>query len=306
MKRQIKDFGKDLLAKVHRLGLPLGLSILPNHYYTPIADQRRLSATRQHWSKRAELRGVDVSIADQAEWLMANVGPFELEFRGNTNYLDGMAKGYGPGYGYIEAQCLHGVIRALKPRRIIEIGSGVSTYCALSALARNAAEGSPGLITCVEPYPSDFLRANQAITLVESPVESLNADYFDSLEAGDLLFIDSTHAVRPGGDVIYIYLSILPRLKPGVFVHIHDIYLPYLYQRDLVGTIFQSNETALLAALLTGNPHFRILCALSMMHYDAPDRLKAVFPEYRHQPGDEGLMTASTGHFPSSIYLQTV
>lgn len=306
MKRQIKDFGKDMLAVMHRAGLPLGLTILPNHYYTPIADQRRLAATKDHWSKRAELRGVDVAIAPQVAWLKTNVAPFEPEFRGNTNYQDGMAKGYGPGYGYIEAQALHGVVRALKPRRIVEIGSGVSTYCALSALERNAAEGKPGHITCVEPYPSDFLRANTAIELVESPVEALDVAYFDSLEAGDLLFIDSTHSVRPGGDVIHIYLSVLPRLKPGVFIHIHDIYLPYLYQRDLMETIFQSNETVLLAALLTGNPHFKVLCALSMLHYDAPETLREVFPEYRQQGGDAGLMTEKSGNFPSSIYLQTV
>lgn len=305
MKRQVKDFGKALLGRVHRTGLGMGLSILPNHYYTPIADQRRLAATRRHWAPRAALSGIDLDTGRQSAWLIDTVAPYEPEFRGNPNFHKGMAAGFGPGYGYIEAQCLHGAVRALKPGRIVEIGSGVSTFCALEALGRNAAEGAPGRVTCIEPYPSAFLRANRDIELIETPVEQLDPAWFDSLEAGDLLFIDSTHAVRPGGDVVFIYLAILPRLKPGVFIHIHDLYLPYLYQRDVIDTLFQSSETALLAALLTGNPHIKVLAALSMLHYDAPEVLKQVFPEYDRQPSQDGISTAAGGHFPSSAWLVT-
>lgn len=305
MKRQVKDFGKAQLARLHRLGLPLGLMILPNHYYTPIADPRRLVATQKHWKPRAELRGIDLEVDHQVAWLEANVAPFEAEYRGNENFKRGMAEGFGPGYGYVEAQCLHGVVRALKPPHVVEIGSGVSTACTLAALERNAAEGHSGRVTCIEPYPSDFITASPAIKLVVSPVEQLDPAWFDQLQAGDLLFIDSTHALRPGGDVAFIYLSILPRLKPGIIVHIHDIYLPYLYQREVLETLFQANETMMLAALMTGNPHLRMLAALSQLHYDAPDALKRIFPEYDRHPDDEGLAVGSKGHFPSSAWLIT-
>ena len=305
MKRQLKDLGKSMLGSLHRAGLPLGLTILPNHYYTPIADQRRLAATQAHWKPRAELRGIDLDVARQTAWLAEKVAPFEPEYRGNVNFKRGMSDGFGPGYGYIEAQCLHGVVRALKPPRVVEIGSGVSTYCTLAALAKNAEEGAPGRVTCIEPYPSDFLTRNTGIELIKSPVEQLDPAWFDQLVAGDLLFIDSTHAVRPGGDVAYLFLSVLPRLKPGIYIHIHDIYLPYLYQRDVLDSLFQANETMLLAALMTGNPHLRMLAALSQLHYDAPEALKQVFPEYDRHPGDEGLAIGKTGHFPSSAWLVT-
>ncbi len=304
MRRQVRDAGKAALKTLHRVGLRAGLTILPNHYYTPIADPRRLAATRSAWAKPAELRGVDMDVAQQVDWLSSTVAPFEPEYRDNEVYRSSQAGHVGPGFGYIEAQCYHGVVRSLGPRRIVEVGSGVSTRCAMSAVALNAVEGRPGRITCIEPYPSAFLRAAD-VDLVAAPVESLDPAYFDTLEAGDLLFIDSTHAVRPGGDVLYIYLSLLPRLKPGVTVHIHDIYLPYLYQRDVLDSLFQWTETALLAALLTNNARLRVLCSLSQLSYDAPEALARTFPEYHPQPHVDGLNSGGAGHFPSSIYLRT-
>jgi hypothetical protein len=137
-------------------------------------------------------------------------------------------------------------------------------------------------------------------------VQELAPSEFDSLENGDFLFIDSSHAVKPGGDVLYLYLEVLPRLKPGVIVHIHDIFFPYLHQRNVLDTLFQWTETALLQALLTNNERLRILFSLSMLHYDAPADLKRVFPEYTPAPDSAGLADDRTGgHFPCSLYLQT-
>ena len=211
-----------------------------------------------------------------------------------------------PGFGYIEAECLHGFLRHHKPRRIIEIGSGVSTYCALHAADMNAREGSPATITCVEPYPSDFIRTVKGIDLVERRAEQLDPAFFDQLEAGDFLFIDSTHAVKPKGDVEFIYLELIPRLKPGVLIHIHDIHLPFTHQRDLLTTRFQWAETILLTALLTGNQNLSVLFCLSLLHYDEPEGLREVFPEYRREPGEDGLDVRERElHYPSSIYLET-
>jgi hypothetical protein len=99
---------------------------------------------------------------------------------------------------------------------------------------------------------------------------------------------------------------VLPRLKPGVHVHIHDIYFPYLYQRDLLHSLFQWEETLLLAALLTNNERLALTTCLSQLHYDDPEGLKAIFPEYRRAPDTDGLADGSPDfHFPASIYLQT-
>lgn len=305
MNRAGRDAAKGLLLKLHHAALRSGLVVVPNHYYTPIADVRELRRTQESWARRSSMTGIDVDIEQQSARLKDIVWPFEPEYRSNRGYKEGQASGFGPGFGYVEAQCLHGVLRWLKPKRMIEVGCGVSTHCALNALTMNAAEGRPGEITCIEPYPSDYLRNSPSIGLVASKVQDIDPAEFDRLEAGDFLFIDTSHAVRPAGDVIFLYLEVLPRIKPGCLVHIHDIYFPYLFQRDLLHGLFQSAETALLQALLAHSGRYEILFSLSMLHYDAQDVMKQVFPEYRPAPDVNGLNEANaSGHFPSSIYLR--
>lgn len=279
--------------------------LLPNHYYAPVADVLDLEESKQYWARRSSMLGIDVDLRRQGELLRQTVMPFQAEYFGNRAFLEGQERGYGPGFGFIEAQCYHGVLRALKPRRIIEVGAGVSTHCAQEALRLNGAGGAVAAITVIEPYPSDFLRRS-GVQLIEDQVQRVAPSIFESLTAGDILFIDSTHAVKPGGDVVYLYLEVLPRLKPGVVVHIHDIYFPYLHQPDLLHTLFQWNETALLQALMTSNPRLSILFCLSHLHYDAPALLREVFPEYTPAPTlPTGLNPADgKGHFPASIYLR--
>jgi len=308
---RVKALAKYPIGAFHRAALRAGLVVLPNHYYTPIADVHELRRLRKSWANRSAMIGVDMNVAEQAGELLKMVKPYEPEYRGNAAYKEGTAKAFGPGFGYIEAQCLHGVLRALKPRRICEVGSGVSTYCTLRALERNESEGHVARLTCIEPNPSKFLRTMQSkksLELIEQPVQAVDPGFFQKLEAGDLLFIDTTHVVKPGGEVIYLYLEVLPRLRPGVIVHIHDIYFPYLYQRDLLQltSLFQWSETALLLALLVNNSRLGVLFCLSLLHYDAPAVLSSVFPEYAPQPAEDGLCASTAvGHFPSSIYLRT-
>ena len=310
MKRKLKPLAKGAIGTFHRMALRAGVVVVPNHYYTPVADVNELRQLQKFWAKRSPMLGVDMNVAAQANALREMVKPYEPEFRGNAAFKEATAKGFGPGFGEIEAQCLHGVLRALKPRRIVEIGSGVSTYCALNAVALNEKEGHHADITCIEPHPTKFLRdvRGKKINLLEIPVQKLDPDFFLRLDEGDLLFIDSTHAIKPGGDVIYLYLEVIPRLKPGVIVHIHDIFFPYLYQRDLLQlrTLFQWSETALLLALLTSNKRLSVLFCLSLLHYDAPEVLSDIFPEYIRQPAEDGLCERTAeGDFPSSIYLRT-
>jgi len=251
--------------------------------------------------------GVGVHVDRQLSRLREIVLPFLPEYRANTAFHEGVAGAFGPGFGPIEAQTLHGFIRGTKPARVVEVGSGISTYCMLEAAKLNSAEGAPVQITCVEPYPSAWLRS-APVHLVAERVEQVSMEVFEALEAGDLLFIDSTHAIRVGGDVMQIILEILPRLKPGVFVHFHDIYFPFDYQRDADRSIFQWMETAMLHAYLVGNTGMDIVFCLSQLHYDRPDGLRQVFPDYDPEPGNDGLRPVTetgTRDFPSSIYLQT-
>ncbi len=293
--------------QLHEAGARVGLFVLPKHYYVPLPDLRELRRTRKQWARRSEMRGVAVDLDAQLRYLDRMVRPFEPEYRNNPAFTAAVSGAFGPGFGYIEAQALHGFLRAAKPRRIIEIGSGVSTYCMLEAVKRNAGEGAPAEITCVEPYPSEWLRG-APVTLKQSRVEDIDITVFDALQDGDFLFVDSTHALRIGGDVMRIVLDLLPRLAPGVHVHFHDIYLPFDYQRDADRSIFQWLETALLHAYLIDNSRMDILFCLSHLHYDRPDGLRQIFPEYVPAESADGLgpdLDASGQHFPSSLYLRT-
>ena len=231
----------------------------------------------------------------------------------NPHYLAGVGGSWGPGYGYIEAQALHAVVRHLKPGRIVEVGSGVSTYCMLRAREHNRLEGADSAITCIEPHPSVRLTDTPDIELWRQPVQTVPVAHFEQLAAGDFLFIDSSHAVKAGSDTNFLILEVLPRLKAGVWVHFHDIYLPYDYERSLLRTFLFSSETALLHAFLTHNPRASIVFCLSQLHYERRDALREAFPEYDPQPEEDGLLTGTRTpfedddrHFPSSIYLKVL
>lgn len=309
IKKRVRTGTKRALLWLHEAGSRAGVLVLPKHYYVPIPDLRELRSTRSRWAKPSAMRGVHVDLDQQVRELRRLVLPYEEEYRGNEAFRSATQGAFGPGFGYVEAQALHGVIRGLRPRRIIEIGSGVSTYCMLEAAKRNAAEdaAAPAQVTCIEPYPSEWLR-EAPVTVVRERAEEVGPALFDSLDAGDLLFVDSTHTVRTGGDVLQIVLEILPGLRAGVVVHFHDIYLPYDFQRDADRSIFQWMETALLHAFLIGNGRVRILFCLSHLHYERPDALRRVFPEYVPEAGVGGLRVEQAGadqHFPSSLYLVT-
>jgi predicted O-methyltransferase YrrM len=312
MKTWLKGALKRQMFAAHKLGTRLGVHILPVHYYTPVSDIIQLEASREVWARRSELPGIHVDLDEQVKNLRAICLPYQAEYAGNATYKYAVEHAFGPGYGYIEAEALHGVIRHFKPRQVIEIGSGVSTWCMLHALNLNRAEtGADFAVTCVEPYPSERLKTLEGIKLIDRFVQRVPFDDgFSSLGKDDVLFIDSSHAVKPGSDVNYLLLEILPRLAPGVIVHVHDIYLPYDYPRHVLSTFFHWMETSLLRAFLTHNPKVEIIFCESMLHYDRPDALKEVFPEYRRQPDVDGIGTnrpfefASDDHFPSSIYLR--
>jgi predicted O-methyltransferase YrrM len=313
MRRALRRLAKRLAFALHRLGTRLGVHVLPVHYGSPVPDLLELERTRDVWARKSALAGVAIDLEAQVRALEAICLPYQSEYAGNAAYRHAVEREFGPGYGYVEAQALHAVVRWLAPRRVVEVGSGVSTWCLLQALARNRDEGrGEAALTCVEPHPSARLRRLAGIRLVERPVQRVTfEEAFAELGADDLLFVDSSHSVRPGGDVPYLFLEVLPRLAPGVVVHVHDVFLPYDYPRTTLRTFHHWMETALLHAWLVGNAGVEILFCESLLHYERPDALRRVFPEYRPARGSDGLgehaplELATEGHFPSSIFLRT-
>jgi len=247
--------------------------------------------------------GVSCDLDEQIQNIKTVCLPYQKEYVGNKNYFTAVSEHFGPGFGPIEAQALHSVVRHYKPNKIIEIGSGVSTYCSSKAIELNGF----GEIVCIEPHPSEMLRSMSDIKLIEQQAQYVPLETFTSLDDGDLLFIDSTHTVKPGSDVNYLILEVLPRLNSGVLVHFHDIFFPYDYQIDILRAFLQWSETSLLRAFLINNYKVKIIFCLSQLHYDRKSALQEVFPEYDPLSVVDGLTEEPrpwTSHFPASIYIQ--
>lgn len=184
-------------------------------------------------------------------------------------------------FGLISATVLHCMVRYFTPKVIIEVGSGNSTYVSARACLMNHKQGQNTNLISIEPYPNQVLKKGfpGLSKLIPKKVEEVDLDVFTDLGDGDILFIDSSHVVRMGGDVNFLYLEVLPRLKKGVIVHIHDIFFPTQYPKDWI--IRKRNfwtEQFLLQAFLTYNNQFQVLWCGSYINLKYPVKLKLTFP----------------------------
>jgi predicted O-methyltransferase YrrM len=185
-------------------------------------------------------------------------------------------------YPPLDAWVFEGMLRHLRPRRMIEVGCGFSTLVS-ARVNRDELRGSMEL-TCIDPYPKPFLRNGDlaGVTgLRPEKVEDAPLELFENLAAGDVLFIDTSHTVKTGGDVTWLFNEILPRLRPGVVVHIHDIFLPYEYPESWVLEGNGWNEMYLVQSFLLFNNAFEILWGAAYMLAHHPDDVIAAFPEFQ-------------------------
>ena len=164
MKWKIKNLSKIILFRIFKFGLRFKVIILPDHYYIPVSNILDLDKDKS-WQKKSNLDGIKIDLKNQLENIKKIILPFQEEYKNGKIYNEAIKLNAGPGYGVIEAQALHGIIRYYSPKKIIEIGSGVSTYCMLSAGANN--------ITCIEPYPSNFLKTNTSIKLIKKRLQNV-------------------------------------------------------------------------------------------------------------------------------------
>jgi hypothetical protein len=306
--RLFKDWAKRRLRGTFEVGQRFGINITPRHFYSSIPDIAVLKRD-DHWRKAFEMVGVaGLDVHEQVAFL-ENLCPPSLIQEWPSLKVHRTAdeeNGQSGGYGVIEAEILHAFIRHHRPQRVIQIGCGLSTAVILRAASL---AGYHPQIACIDPYPSRFLQdahSNGRITLLQERAELVSRETMTNLQSGDLLFVDSTHTVRPGSEVNRIILDVLPRLDSGIFVHFHDIYFPYDYQRDLMSEgLFFNSESTLLHAFLINNPRCRIALSTSMVHYAAPEQLKALFTNYIPQTNSDGLRGPAGGHFPSATYLLT-
>jgi hypothetical protein len=238
-----------------------GVLPVPYHFYQPVYHPKSLPPGV--WADEDPLVGVNLSVDEQLD-LLRRLAPYAAEIRGVPDtpppapgyYYDNLA--FGPG----SAELLYGIVRLCRPQIIIEIGSGMSTLVSRTALAANDADGETGRLICIEPYLAPWLEDLGDVTVVRQRVEELDPGIFASLQAGDVLFIDSSHVVRPGNDVRYLYGRIVPSLAPGVIVHVHDVYLPWEYPRQWAAESRHFwNEQYVLQSFLSHNPDYEVLLA---------------------------------------------
>jgi predicted O-methyltransferase YrrM len=238
----------------------------PGHFYSPIADLHEIEtdADRIFDYSMVEVPGIDLNLAVQEELFQSLSGflvdwPFPEEPGKEFRYY---SRGDNTNYGVGDAMMLHAMLRWTRPRRVIEVGSGFSSCMTLDTCERFL-DGEVDL-TFVEPYPEllySLLKVEERdkVTVIESRLQDVPVATFDVLEAGDVLFIDSTHVVRIGSDVNDIFTRILPNLRPGVVVHFHDIFWPFEYPRSWVEEGRAWSELYVLRSFLQFNREFELL-----------------------------------------------
>jgi hypothetical protein len=193
-------------------------------------------------------------------------------------------------FGRDSATVMHSLIRHYRPQRVIEVGAGNSSYVIANACRLNASEGAPVEFTAIDPYPTAPLRAGvPGVTrLISKPIQDVDLELLTSLKANDIFSIDTSHAVRTGGDVNFLYLEVLPRLAPGVLVHIHDIFFPEEYPKEWLERRIYWTEQYLLQAFLAFNGSFEVLWGQRYMELRHGSEYKSVFAPQPGDPVDHG------------------
>ncbi len=271
-----RSFRRWRIRTYQRAAGMVGLNLAKSRdYYSVLPVLESLYRSEKRWNRPSGLPGVRYDL----EQLRANFDELISQHAAPVlppeAYAEHSARGFGPGYPRVDAICSYAMIRKLKPARYIEIGSGLSTYFAWLAGQENAREGRPLAITCVEPYPSALLRSMQGVELIVDEVQNVSHERLARLGSGDVLFIDSTHALRVDSDVAYLFMEVVPRVPVGAYVHVHDIPFPYNipYPADhwMLGDRWPVywQEAMLLQAFLACNDSFDIVLSNPLVrHHD--------------------------------------
>jgi hypothetical protein len=255
-----------------------GLQVVLKTFYSPIPDLDELP--RGAFERRSDLPGIGWDLDAQLDEVRGRLGPAMAEFRPPQSSPDRWQYVPNDSYTVPDAAVLHAMVRTQKPRRIVELGSGHSTLVTAAAARQNAAEGHPVNLEVFDPFPGVVGDGLPGLARLErTGAQDVPFAVFERLEAGDILFVDTTHTVKIGSDVNHIILEILPRLRPGVVVHLHDIFLPYEYPRvwlEDYGLYWA--EQYLLQAFLAFNSGYEILASVYALKRERPAEMAQLLP----------------------------
>jgi SAM-dependent methyltransferase len=261
------------------------------HYYSPMYDSREIERRRESIWPSAARPTPDIDWREPAqvelcENVFAAQTPLPLRREPSGDPTEYWAD--NDQYPALDAWVLAAMIRTLQPRRMIEIGSGFSSLVT-ARVNRDELEGRLDF-TCIEPYPRDFLRAGVPgiTTLRTELIQDTPLEVFDQLEANDILFVDTSHTVKTGGDVPWIFHELLPRVAAGVHIHIHDVFIPGEYPEPWVMGGWGWNEIYLVRSFLSYNSAFEIVWGAQFMLQRHHGSVLKAFPgqrEYEHRGG---------------------
>ena len=263
----------------------IGLYPISDHYYQPLFNDKAL---KNKLSAVRELPGIDLSLENQIDLCKTLTYSSELAALGWSEQPK-ENKGFHFSNGNFEAgdaDFLYQFVRKTKPARVIEIGSGSSTKIVAEALFKNRElDKKPSKHIAIEPYENNWLET-LPVEVIRKPVESCPIELFKDLKEGDLLFIDSSHMIRPQGDVLFEYLNIIPSLNSGVYVHVHDIFTPRDYPENWVKKDVRFwNEQYLLESMLSNQNRYKPVAMLNHLKHTHPEVLASVCPYLK--PMDE-------------------
>lgn len=281
-----------VLADRESLRKQLGkLAHPPGHFYSPIPDELQIDRHLKRLGdrKHVELPGIELNPEKQLDWTRRIAGfysdqPFsEKQTESLRFYFDNNM------FRESDALFLYGMLREIKPNRIVEVGSGFSSAVMLDT-RETFLEVNPEL-TFIEPHPERLRRLlrdgdHERSTVIEQPIQYVESAPWQSLESGDILFIDSSHVSKCGSDVNFLFTEVIPRLEEGVFVHVHDISYPFEYPDSwLTQRRWAWNEAYILHTFLQFNHSFEIVAWVSYLNHMHCEWLHQCMPLCKRDPG---------------------
>lgn len=256
---------------------------LTGHFDSPIPSVKALKRREgQIWSvPSGTLEGIDLC-EDAQLALLETLAPYAVDLHLEAQKKEPLHFFYENGFfGYSDGFLLACMLRYLRPKKLIEVGSGFSSGLIFDT---NDLYLDYTLdCTFIDPYPQRLLslmteRDQRQAKVLQKPVQEVDVEIFEQLAAGDILFIDSSHVCKTDSDVNYLYFKVLPRLRAGVYVHIHDIPYPFEYPKHWVLKGRAWNEAYLLRAFLQYNAAFEIVIHSHFLYLFYLDRLKELMP----------------------------
>lgn len=250
------------------------------HFYSPIANTADIRARQDKiWAASDSMPGIDLQVEAQVA-LSRELAPYTRDIDWPVEQASDPARYFynNDQFPMPDAEFLYAALRYFRPQKVIEVGSGFSSLVTAEVNRRHFANGIE--FSCIEPYPRPFLLngISGISQLVCKKVEDVDLGFFERLSGGDILFVDSSHVSKVGSDVNYLFFEVLPRLPKGVFVHLHDIFLPDEYPKTwMIDQGRNWNEQYLTRAFLQFNDHWEVIWSSHFMGTREPAVLASLF-----------------------------